>query len=190
MRVKRLFLVWTVLSVWLFSYPIESQMEDAKGGKGMSEQKMTITSSAFKMGSPIPKKYTGDGPDVSPPLSWEGVPQEAKSLALISDDPDAPVGTWVHWVIFNIPPTEKGLPEGIPKQEVLPNGAKQGLNDFRKIGYNGPAPPPGKPHRYYFKLYALDTMLNLPSGVKKADLLKAMEGHILATAEYMGTYQR
>ncbi len=167
-----------------------AQSDENKGEKAMSGEKMAIVSPAFKMGAPIPKKYTGDGPDISPPLTWEGVPKDAKSLALISDDPDAPVGTWVHWVIFNIPPTEKGLPEGVPKTETLPNGAKQGINDFRKIGYNGPAPPPGKPHRYYFKLYALDTVLNLPSGVKKSDLLRAMEGHILATAEYMGTYQR
>ncbi|HOV33498.1 MAG TPA: YbhB/YbcL family Raf kinase inhibitor-like protein [Candidatus Hydrogenedens sp.] len=156
----------------------------------MSSPKLTIVSPAFKSGSPIPKKYTGDGPDISPPLNWDGIPDGTKSLALISDDPDAPVGTWVHWVIFNIPPTEKGLPEGVPKQNTLANGARQGTSDFRKVGYNGPAPPPGKPHRYYFKLYALNTMLDLPAGAKKSDLLKAMEGHILAQAEYMGTYQR
>ncbi len=160
------------------------------GNRDMETSRLTISSTAFKSGSPIPKKYTGDGADVSPPLSWDGVPEGTKSLALISDDPDAPVGTWVHWVIFNIPPTEKGLPEGVPKQNNLPNGAKQGVNDFRKIGYNGPAPPPGKPHRYYFKLYALDIVLDLPAGIKKSDLLKAMEGHILSSAEYMGTYQR
>ncbi len=166
--------------------------EDNKviGDADMSSPKLTIVSPAFKQGSPIPKKYTGDGPDVSPPLNWDGIPEGTKSLALISDDPDAPVGTWVHWVIFNIPPTEKGLPEGVPKQNTLTNGAKQGTNDFRKVGYNGPAPPPGKPHRYYFKLYALDTILDLPAGAKKSDLLKAMEGHILSQAEYMGTYQR
>ncbi len=173
-----------------FCFLAVAQQSENRGEKDMSTGKMSIVSPAFKMGAVIPKKYTGDGPDVSPPLNWEGVPKDAKSLALISDDPDAPVGTWVHWVIFNIPSTETGLPEGVPKQETLPNGAKQGVNDFRKIGYNGPAPPPGKPHRYYFKLYALDTVLNLPPGIRKSDLLKAMEGHILATAEYMGTYQR
>lgn len=162
----------------------------SSGGTNMSAGKFTITSSAFKMGSPIPKKYTGDGPDISPPLNWEGVPEGTKSLALICDDPDAPVGTWVHWVIFNIPTTVKELPENVPKQNLLSNGAKQGINDFRKIGYNGPAPPPGKPHRYFFRLYALDTILDLPPGIKKSDLLKAMEGHILASCEYMGTYQR
>jgi len=185
---KQFFLVFTLISLltlYLWS-------EDTKniGIADMSSSRLTITSSAFKMGSTIPKKYTGDGVDVSPPLSWDGVPEGTKSLALISDDPDAPVGTWVHWVIFNIPSSEKGLPEGVPKQNTLSNGAKQGMNDFRKIGYNGPAPPPGKPHRYYFKLYALDIVLDLPAGIKKSELLKAMEGHILSTSEYMGTYQR
>lgn len=184
-KVSCLFMIICALAFNLWS-----ETNKTTGNSNMSTSRMTITSPAFKMGSAIPKKYTGDGADVSPPLSWDGVPEGTKSFALISDDPDAPVGTWVHWVIFNIPPSEKGLPEGVPKQNTLPNGAKQGLNDFRKIGYNGPAPPPGKPHRYYFKLYALDTLLDLPAGIKKSDLLKAMEGHILSTAEYMGTYQR
>ncbi|HOK08321.1 MAG TPA: YbhB/YbcL family Raf kinase inhibitor-like protein [Candidatus Hydrogenedens sp.] len=187
---KRILILLHIVIIVLF--PLFTYTDEPKpiGDVDMSNAKLTITSSAFKMGSPIPKKYTGDGPDLSPPLNWEGVPEGTKSLALISDDPDAPVGTWVHWVIFNIPPTEKGLPEGVPKQNTLSNGAKQGTNDFRKIGYNGPAPPPGKPHRYYFKLYALNVVLDLPAGSKKADLLKAMEGHILASSEYMGTYQR
>ncbi|MCX7722324.1 MAG: YbhB/YbcL family Raf kinase inhibitor-like protein, partial [Verrucomicrobiae bacterium] len=123
--------------------------------------KIQVTSPAFQDGKPIPSKYTCDGEDVSPPLNWTNVPPEAKSLVLISDDPDAPVGTWVHWVLYDLPPTTAGLSEGVPKSSELPNGAKQGINDFRRIGYGGPCPPPGKPHRYYFKLYALDTVLGL-----------------------------
>lgn len=186
---KRKIFFYIILAL-VFSLFLWSEDNKNIGNSDMSTTRLTITSPAFKAGSTIPKKYTGDGIDVSPPLSWDNIPEGTKSLALISDDPDAPVGTWVHWVIYNIPPSEKGLPENVPKQNSLPNGAKQGINDFRKIGYNGPAPPPGKPHRYYFKLYALDTVLELPAGIKKSELLKAMEGHILSTAEYMGTYQR
>ncbi len=149
--------------------------------------KMTIKSPAFEEGGMIPIKYTCDGMDVSPPLLWTSVPYGTKSLALICDDPDAPVGTWVHWVIFNLPENIKELPENIPPQETLPNGAKQGINDFLQIGYGGPCPPSGT-HRYYFKLYALGTELNLEAGITKAELLQAMEGHILAVAQLMGRY--
>jgi len=150
-----------------------------------------ITSSVFAEGQPIPAKHTCDGKDVSPPLQWTNVPPTAKSLALICDDPDAPVGTWVHWVLYNLPPTTAGLSEGVPKSPELPNGAKQGMTDFRQIGYGGPCPPPGKPHRYFFKLYALDAPLDsaLRDATKK-ELLKAMEGHVLAEGQLMGTYQR
>ncbi len=151
---------------------------------------MKVTSTAFREGASIPKQYTGDGADASPPLSWSGAPAAAKSLALICDDPDAPRGTWVHWVLFNLPPNTAELPEGVPSQATLPSGAKQGSNDFKKIGYGGPAPPKGKPHRYFFKLYALDTMLDLPEGATKQDLEKAMKGHILGQGQLMGTYQR
>src|SRR5438128_2167054 len=120
---------------------------------------MRLVSTAFLEGSPIPRKHTGDGSDVSPPLEWSDVPEGTKSLALICDDPDAPRGTWVHWVVFNIPAERKDLPEAQPPRGSLPSGARQGKNDFGKLGYGGPAPPPGKPHRYMFKLYALDTTL-------------------------------
>lgn len=150
---------------------------------------MTITSPAFAAGGMIPAEYTCDGQDVSPPLVFAGVPAEAKSLALISDDPDAPAGTWVHWVIFNIPPGEKGLPRNIPPHKELPSGARQGTTDFRRIGYGGPCPPGGT-HRYYFKLYALDSVLSLAAGSTKAQLLDAMKGHILVQAELMGKYRR
>ena len=150
---------------------------------------MVLVSSAFKAGEMIPSKYTCDGENISPQLSWSGAPAGTKSFALIADDPDAPMGTWVHWVIYNIPDTTHQLKEAVPPVQKLPDGALQGISDFRKIGYGGPCPPSGV-HRYYFKLYALDTMLSLPAGVTKAELLKAMEGHILAKAELMGRYSR
>ena len=148
-----------------------------------------VSSPAFENEAMIPAKYTCDGRDISPPLSWEGLPQGAKSIALISDDPDAPVGTWVHWVIWNIPADKTGLPESMPKDRELPDKTRQGTTDFKRIGYGGPCPPGGV-HRYYFKLYALDAMLELEAGATKAQLLKAMEGHILAKGELMGKYTR
>jgi Raf kinase inhibitor-like YbhB/YbcL family protein len=151
---------------------------------------MTITSSAFQPEQPIPIKYTCEGPDVSPPLQWRDLPAGVKSLSLICDDPDAPVGTWVHWVLYDLPVTTVELAESLPTLPTLPNGAKQGRNDFKRVGYGGPCPPAGKPHRYYFKLYALDTEVGLKPGAIKRDLLRTMEGHILAEAQLMGTYQR
>jgi len=148
-----------------------------------------VKSEAFEEGGMIPKKYTCDGEDASPPLSWTGVPEGTKALALICDDPDAPVGTWVHWVIFNIPPDTTGLSENIPPERVLESGARQGRNDFGNIGYGGPCPPRGT-HRYYFKLYALDKKVDLEPGATKDGLLKAMEGHILAEGRLMGRYKR
>ena len=150
---------------------------------------LQITSTAFSDGEMIPKRYTCDGPDISPDLSWTDVPGDTKSLALICDDPDAPVGTWVHWVLFNIPTGEKGLPAEIAPETALPNGAIHGINDFRKPGYGGPCPPGGT-HRYFFKLYALDTVLSLGSGATKAQVVEAMQGHILAEAQLMGKYKR
>jgi Raf kinase inhibitor-like YbhB/YbcL family protein len=149
-----------------------------------------VTSTAFQQGTTIPKQYTGDGVDQSPPLRWSEPPAGTKSLALICDDPDAPVGTWVHWVLFNLPAETRELKEGLPTTEMLKNGAKQGKNDFGKIGYGGPAPPKGKPHRYFFKIYALDSAVDLTPGATKARLEKAMKGHILAEGQLMGTYKR
>ena len=148
-----------------------------------------VKSEAFEEGGMIPNKYTCDGEDASPPLSWTGVPEGTEALALICDDPDAPVGTWVHWVIFNIPPDTTGLSENIPPERVLESGARQGRNDFGNIGYGGPCPPRGT-HRYYFKLYALDKKVDLEPGATKDELLKAMEGHILAEGRLMGRYKR
>jgi Raf kinase inhibitor-like YbhB/YbcL family protein len=149
----------------------------------------TLTSSAFDEGGAIPKKYTCDGADVSPPLSWAAPPGGTQSFALVSDDPDAPVGTWVHWVIFNLPAGLDGLPEGVPADAEPSLGGRQGKNDFGRLGYGGPCPPRGT-HRYYFKLYALDATLGLPAGATKAGLLEAMAGHVLAEAQLMGRYSR
>lgn len=151
---------------------------------------MTLNSPAFEDGQPIPVKHTGQGIDASPTLRWSDPPVGTRSFALICDDPDAPVGTWVHWVLCGLPAALRELPENVPAAEHLSNGGKQGRNDFRQIGYGGPMPPPGKPHRYFFRLYALDTAIALSPGFLKADLIKAMEGHILSEAQLMGTYQR
>ena len=150
---------------------------------------MKITSEVFGEGDPIPKQYTCDGHDISPPLSWTGIPVGTESLALICDDPDAPSGTWVHWVLFNIPADVSELPENVPKERDLDNGARHGITDFRKIGYGGPCPPGGT-HRYYFKLYALDTILEGSPGITKRELQEIMDGHILAQAILMGRYTR
>jgi len=148
-----------------------------------------ITSSAFEDGGLIPAKYTCDGADVSPPLQWNKVPEGTKSIALICDDPDAPMGTWVHWVIFGLPADIRELAEDVPPDKTLPNGARQGTSDFGRIGYGGPCPPSGT-HRYFFKIYALDRELDLPAGARKRDLLKAMEGHIVGQGELIGKYKR
>ena len=148
-----------------------------------------VESAAFKEGESIPAKYTCDGEDLSPGLSWTAPPEETESLALICDDPDAPVGTWVHWVIYNIPADTGALPEGVPTEKEVLTGAIQGKNDWGKIGYGGPCPPGGT-HRYFFKLYALDGKLALEPGATKKELLAAMEGHVLARGQLMGTYKR
>ena len=149
-----------------------------------------LTSSAFKEGGPIPSKFTCDGSNVSPPLEWTDVPEGTKSLALVCDDPDAPIGTWVHWVLYGLSPDTTKLPEAVPVDETIEGGATQGKNDFKRIGYGGPCPPPGKPHRYFFKLYALDAELDLKPRPSKKDLKKAMKGHVLAQGQLMGKYQR
>lgn len=150
---------------------------------------LTITSSAFGDGDMIPRRYTCDGDDRSPPLTWSDVPDGAQSLALICDDPDAPMGTFVHWVLFNLPADVRHLPEGVAAQASIESGALQGKNDFGNVGYGGPCPPGGT-HRYLFKLYALDQTLDLQRGAKKSDLLKAMDGHVVAEAQLVGKYRR
>lgn len=166
------------------------------GGQGTTspaipKENFRITSPAFAHGRSIPVEFTGDGRDRSPELSWTGAPAGTKSFMLICDDPDAPVGTWVHWVVYNINPKLKALPKGVPQAPTdEERHLAQGLNSWKKVGYNGPAPPPGKPHRYFFKLYALDAVLDLPASPTKADVLKAATGHVLGKAAIMGTYQR
>jgi Raf kinase inhibitor-like YbhB/YbcL family protein len=148
-----------------------------------------LTSTAFKEGQPIPSTYACVGVNVSPPLEWSGMPKSAKSIAIIADDPDAPGGMWVHWVLYNLPADNIGLVENLPATENLAAGGFQGKNDFEKIGYGGPCPPSGT-HRYFFKIYALDADLSLKGGATKAEVEKAMAGHIVAQAQLMGTYRR
>ena len=149
----------------------------------------TLTSDVFHNGQPIPAKYTCDGDNVSLPLQWVDAPANVKGFALIVDDPDAPSGTYVHWVIYNLPASTRALAENVQPDATLKDGSLNGQNSSRRSGYTGPCPPNGK-HRYFFKLYALDSVLALKSGATKDQLLSAMQGHILAQAELMGTYQR
>ncbi len=157
---------------------------------GTQKMAFAVTSPSFENGVSIPKKFTCDGADVSPALQWTAPPTGTRSFALIADDPDAPAGTWTHWVLFDLPAESKALPEGVAKADEPPTGGRQGRNDFRRIGYGGPCPPPGKPHRYFFRLYALDEKAGLKPGASRHELEQAMQGHILATAEWMGTYRR
>lgn len=148
-----------------------------------------LTSPAFAQGRPIPRDFAKEGRNVSPTLTWTDPPPGTASYALICDDPDAPRGTFTHWVAFNLPAIARELAEGVPQTQELPNGTVQGKNDFGEVGYGGPKPPPGGPHRYFFKLYALDAMLSLRAGASKQELLDAMQGHVLAEAQLMGTFQ-
>ncbi len=158
--------------------------------------KLEVTSTAFGQDEGIPRKYTGEGEDLSPPLSWSGIPEQAREIAVLCDDPDAPTPEpWVHWLIYGIPAQTSGLPEGVPNEPRLnhPPGAVQGKNSWPSgvtIGYRGPMPPPGGPHRYYFKVYALDAELGLEPGIEKQVLLRALEGHVLAEGELIGRYER
>jgi Raf kinase inhibitor-like YbhB/YbcL family protein len=179
----RLFILFSL------SYPIVFHTLLTIDTLALGGNKLELKSSAFEEGGIIPKKYTCDGEDISPPLIWTSLPDGTKTLALICDDPDAPGGTWVHWVIFNIPADTGDLGENVPPQKELTNGARQGTNDFRKIGYGGPCPPGGT-HRYYFKIYSLDTDLDLEAGASKTQLLQAMKGHVLGEEQLMGKYKR
>jgi len=149
----------------------------------------TLTSTTFKEGQPIPRQYTCDGVNVSPSLEWTAVPKTAKTIAIIVDDPDAASGTFTHWVLYNLSSETMGMVENAPTTETLKGGGQQGENDFEKIGYGGPCPPSGT-HRYFFKIYAVDDELALKPGAKKADVEKALEGHIVGQAQLMGTYKR
>ena len=170
---------------WLLAAPL--WMILLAGGSPMA---MELKSPAFQNGADIPRKHSCDGSDLSPLLTWDGSPAGTRGFALIADDPDAPMGTWVHWVIYDLSGGSRELAEGMAASESLSNGAKQGTNDFRKVGYGGPCPPPGAPHRYFFKLYALDAPTNLKPRATKQQLLDAMKGHILGEAQLTGRYQR
>lgn len=163
-----------------------AQAEDKKSGM----MKLSVSSPEFAQGDRIPVKYTCDGEDVSPPIYWNKGPAATQSYALIADDPDAPRGTFTHWVMYNIPSGVTRLEEYVTAVDRLDDGTMQGKNSYDKLGYGGPCPPPGKPHRYRFNVYALDSRIDLGPGASKDDLLKAMNGHVLAQGELMGTYGR
>lgn len=152
----------------------------------------TLRSSAFTHDGPIPRAHTCDGADLSPPLAWSEVPGDTKEFVLVVDDPDAPGGTFVHWVVYGVPGDTTNLPSGFPKEAetARPVRARQGMNDFRRVGYGGPCPPPGAPHRYVFTLYALDVPLDIPPGATKGILLTEMEEHVIEKAELVGKYGR
>ncbi len=183
-------MIWVSVALWGGLSCQGQSRESTQNQKEGNAMGFQLSSPAFKAGGEIPIRYTCEGPDVSPPLKWANVPQGTQSLVLICDDPDAPVGTWVHWVLYNIPADLQELPEDVPKEKVVFGQIKQGMNDFRRIGYGGPCPPAGKPHRYFFKLYALDIPSDWESGLTKSDVLKRMEGHILRQTELVGIYQR
>jgi Raf kinase inhibitor-like YbhB/YbcL family protein len=155
-----------------------------------SPSSFRIETSDFKEGETIPKKFTCEGENDSPSLRWTAPPARTRSFALILEDPDAPAGTWVHWVVYDLPATSRGLPEGVPKQGQVPGGGWQGKNDFGSVGYGGPCPPPGKAHRYFFRLYALDSTVGLKSGASKDQVLAATQRHILGEAQLMGRFGR
>jgi Raf kinase inhibitor-like YbhB/YbcL family protein len=178
-----------LLLAWSVTAPGCGKREDDLTRRS-SDVSIQLSSPAFREGETIPKQYTGDGEDTSPPLRWPEPPQGASSFTVVCDDPDAPRGTWTHWLLFNLPPDRRELDPGLPAAETLPGGAKQGKNDFGNLGYGGPAPPRGKPHRYFFHMYALDTTLDLPAGAGRKQLLDAMKGHVLAEGQLMGLYGR
>jgi Raf kinase inhibitor-like YbhB/YbcL family protein len=154
------------------------------------KQAITVTSASFKQGETIPKRYSCEGENISPAITWSAGPSGTKSYALVCEDPDAPSGMFIHWVMYNIPASEHGLAENIEKKDVLPNGTREGKNGAGNTGYTGPCPPPGKPHRYFFRVFALDTELNLSGDVTRDLLMAAIQSHILAEGSIMGTYQR
>jgi len=192
--------IFALFLLWLLAVPVFSTPPEKEGGH-MEEKSLALTSPAFKKGELIPVEYTCDSTDYSPELIFHNIPEGTKSLALICDDPDAPVGTWVHWVVFNISANMKGLPKNVVKDiyPVIGNSSSrvmvQGINDFKRFGYGGPCPPRGKPHRYFFKLYALDTLLEIgdkeiEKGVTSDTLQGKMKRHIIGETNLVGLYSR
>lgn len=214
-RTKRIFYAsWAIAAIFPIGLCATNKTAMSSNQNKTDKMKIDVTSSVFQQGQPIPKRYTADGADVSPPLQWQA-PAHTKSVALICDDPDAPMGTWTHWVIFDIPASENGLKEAVPTDASLPDGAKQGVNSFHKTGYGGPSPPPGKPHRYFFHVFALDSMpasaqenpritaahskllqdirsASAPENARLTEdqLKQQMQGHVIGEGELMGTYGR
>ena len=186
-------LVWTGCgpdpSTSVGQTPASAAVSESASEEGDEAMPLELRSSAFAHSEAIPEQFTCDGADISPVLQWSNVPDNTQSLALIMDDPDAPAGTWVHWVLYNLPASTRSLPEAIAAEPELADGSRHGQNSWGRLDYGGPCPPSGT-HRYFFKLYALDTSLDLPVGADKDGLLQAMEGHILSQAELMGTYAR
>ncbi|HEY3272905.1 MAG TPA: YbhB/YbcL family Raf kinase inhibitor-like protein [Methanocella sp.] len=191
-------IIMVVTVVALLLYGMASTQSPAVTGQGqvnedmetMTYSQMDVTSPAFKDNERIPVKFTADGDDMSPPLKWADRPEGVTEYALIVEDPDAPGGTFTHWVIYGIPGSYDHLDDGVPQVEELDNGAMQGPNSMGKPGYMGPSPPKGKPHRYIFTLYALDAKLDLPAGISKDDLRKAIQGHIISEGQITGIYGR
>jgi Raf kinase inhibitor-like YbhB/YbcL family protein len=175
-----------------FGLPAASAQHQQSSNRvdGRAATMIQLSTNSFTPGGKIPSKFTCSGADVSPDLSWAAPPAGAKSIALIVDDPDAPAGTWNHWLLYNLPPSAHELPENQPRTLELANGALQGKNDFGKVGYNGPCPPPGKPHRYFFRLYALDMKLDLKAGADRRTLEQAIKGHVIGEGELMGAFGR
>jgi len=181
---------WTIVWIAAFSSGLLACGGDRPAVVDGSLPVLRLESDAFEAEGTIPQLYTCDGSDVSPPLSWSEPPAGTKSLALIVDDVDAPVGTWVHWVLFNIPAQARALPEAVPADPIVQGLGEHGSNSWGDLGYGGPCPPQGNPHRYTFRLYALDTTLDLGAGASRADLDRAMEGHILGAGQLVGRYGR
>jgi Raf kinase inhibitor-like YbhB/YbcL family protein len=174
-----------MIFAWLLASACSSGAAESKAAPEFG-----LKSPAFQAGGLIPRQYTCDGSDGSPPLAWQSAPAQTRALALIADDPDAPGGTWVHWLIYDLPATANQLAPSVAKSDTLMSGARQGVNDFGRIGYNGPCPPRGPGHRYHFKLYALNAPTGLQPRASKAQLLEAIRNHILGQAELIGRYQR
>ena len=190
-NMRRSYMIFiAVSSLVLLSLPSSMLAGRSSPPREEANMSFTISSPSFSSGGTIPTKFTCSGADLSPELKWNDPPAGTKSFALLVDDPDAPAGNWNHWTAWNLPANLRSLPEHFSKDARLSDGTEQGKNDFHKTGYNGPCPPPGKPHRYYFKLFALDSSPNLKPGSMKRDLESAMKGHILAQAEWMGRYGR
>jgi len=187
-------LLATMAAVYVFSrlprIAASPEVPSDLNSEGTAMPDLYLKTTAFQPGSEIPQQYTCEGEDLSPPLQWGGAPKGTQSFALIVEDPDAPSGTFTHWVLYDLPPSVTEFTQGLPRTEHVKFGGLQGMNDFGKIGYGGPCPPPGKPHRYFFKLYALDNMPDVKPGAKKEDVESAMDGHVIAQAEIMGKYQR